>query len=104
MSNTTSLSLLAKIDTLLKTSPISKHNPTILDLDISSIKHFSFLSDSFLYTSSSTENRTIYSLNVRKGSLQKIHFENKRTVQVNKIIALNKEINILSKVILFVME
>ena len=97
MSNTTSLSLLAKIDTLLKTSPISKHNPTILDLDISSIKHFSFLSDSFLYTSSSTENRTIYSLNVRKGSLQKIHFENKRTVQVNKIIALNKEINILSK-------
>lgn len=97
MSNTTSLSLLAKIDTLLKTSPISKHNPTILDLDISSIKHFSFLSDSFLYTSSNTENRTLYSLNVSKGSLQKIHFENKRSVQVNKIIALNKEINILSK-------
>ena len=97
MSNTTSLSLLAKIDTLLKTSPISKHNPTILDLDISSIKHFSFLSDSFLYTSSNTENRTLYSLNVSKGSLQKIHFENKRSIQVNKIIALNKEINILSK-------
>ena len=97
MSNTTSLSLLAKIDTLLKTSPISKHNPTILDLDISSIKHFSFLSDSFLYTSSNTENRTLYSLNVSKGSLQKIHFENKRSVQVNKIIALNNEINILSK-------
>ena len=91
-----SINTQALFETLVKSSPISRYEPTTINIDFSQLKYFSLNQNYLAYTKGENAHNGILLLSLSTGVNNKIYFENQKHVYIKKILTTNKETHILT--------